>query len=387
MKILFIVGTIAGGGAEKVAVDLANEWSKTREVYIFLSEGRKENEYSLSKRVQLIESKRTGVFSQIRELMKIKRMMAIDFSLAFSSYCGFINAFSKGREIAVNGVHATLSKSPANKKIQIPVMISERIVDKVVSVSKASANDLQRYYMVPSHKIVNIYNPCVLSEIEQKKNEDITNETVAKLLAEKRKIIISHGRLSSEKCQGRMIRVMRRVVDKNPDAVLLIMGVGPLEEYLNGLINDLQLDENIYLLGFQTNPFKYLNIADLYIFASAYEGFPIAPLDAMAVGLPIVASQGLCGVRELLAPNTDCEYQTDIIEYARYGILTPKFDEDLPNANEEYSEAEMMFYQAISEMLDSEELLEKYRRKSLERIQDFAPERIVEQWEELITTL
>lgn len=387
MNILFIVGTIAGGGAEKVAADLANEWSKTREVYIYLSEGRKENEYPLSDRVHLIESQSKGLLPQVRELMRIKKMMPIDFSLAFSSYCGLINALSKNNEITVNGVHATLSRSPANKKRKIPVMISERIVDKVVPVSKASAKDLQRNFKVPYHKIQNIYNPCILSEIEQKKDECITDETVNRLLSEKRKIIVSHGRLSGEKCQGRMIRVMKQVVEKHPDAVLLIMGVGPLEEYLKGLISDLQLQENVYLLGFQTNPFKYLNIADMYIFASAYEGFPIAPLDAMAVGLPIVASQGLCGVRELMAPDTDCEYQTDAIEYAAYGVLTPKFEEDLPSAKEECCESEFLFQQAICEMLDSEDLRDKYRRKSLERIQDFAPERIVAQWEELIKTI
>lgn len=387
MNILFVVGTIAGGGAEKVAADLANEWSKTREVYIYLAEGRKDNEYPLSDRVHLIETKKPGLLSQIRELMRIKKTMPIDFSLAFSSYCGLINSMSKCKEVTVNGIHATLSRDPANKRIKVPVIISEWIADRVVPVSKASAKDMIANYRVSEDKVETIYNPCNIDDIEFKKNQQLDDEFVNDLLKQNRKIIISHGRLSSEKCQGRMIRTMKEVVKIHPEATLLIMGVGPLEGYLQGLIKEMSLEDKVFLLGFKTNPFKYLNRADMYIFASAYEGFPIAPLDAMAVGLPIVASQGLCGVRELIAPDTDCEYQTAGIEYAKYGVLTPRFEEDLPSAEEDLLESEEMFCQAICEMLESDGLRADYREKSRERIQDFAPERIVAQWEELIKTI
>lgn len=386
MNILFIVGTIAGGGAEKVAADLANEWSKTREVYIYLSGGRREKEYPLSGRVNLLVAKKQGVLAQTRELALIKEQNEIDFALAFSTYNGLLNALSRGKEKTINGIHAVLSLEQTLKK-RISVVVSSRLVDLVAPVSKASARDLVRNYRVSESRIVNIYNPCNTEQVNEKKREIIDNETVKKLLSQNKKIIITHGRLSKEKCQARMIRVMRGVVQNNPDAVLLIMGVGPLEDYLRNLIKAFQLEENVFLLGFQNNPFKYLSIADVYIFASAHEGFPIAPLDAMAVGLPLVAAQGLTGVRELIAPETDCEYQTSSIEYASYGVLTPRFEFDLPSVEDETIISEQLFQQAICEMLDSEELREKYRRKSLERIKDFAPERIVEQWEELITTL
>jgi glycosyltransferase involved in cell wall biosynthesis len=144
-------------------------------------------------------------------------------------------------------------------------------------------------------KIEMIYNPIDLSYIRKK-----TKEEVPEYLFKKRPVLIACGRLTKEKGFSYLIRAFKDIKKSFPEAKLLILGEGELEEYLKKLSFSLGLKESVYFLGFQKNPFKYIARADIFIFSSLYEGLPSALIEAMACGVPIVSTDCTSGPKEIL---------------------------------------------------------------------------------------
>ncbi len=105
--------------------------------------------------------------------------------------------------------------------------------------------------------------------------------------------LIYVGRLIKSKRVSDAIKALSRVINDSPPIRLIIIGSGPLENELKNLCIQLKIENNVNFLG-QINPSKihrYLSNADIFIFPTESEGFPNAVLEAMASGLPILASQ------------------------------------------------------------------------------------------------
>jgi glycosyltransferase involved in cell wall biosynthesis len=77
---------------------------------------------------------------------------------------------------------------------------------------------------------------------------------------------------------------------KNIDIKLLILGEGEDECKLKKQITDLNLKNNVFLLGKKENIFDYLNVSNVFVLSSLWEGLPLSLLEAMACGLPVVAT-------------------------------------------------------------------------------------------------
>lgn len=380
MKILFIIGTLAGGGAEKVVSILASQLSVSHKVMILLDK-RVEKEYSLDSRVNILTypQNKQNLINRILYLKKIKKEKYIDVSIAFSPKSCFVNVMSGKTCRNICSIRATLSVGFSKLSALLTGLACKR-ADRVIAVCESVRNDLIKNFNVPSDIICTVYNPCELEKIQSLRMSETRNSV------EKDGIkIITHGRLVNDKGHCHLVRLMRMIVDKYPNSQLIILGQGPLREKLVELISKLGLEGNIQLLGFQSNPYQYLDKSDIYVFSSAYEGFPNALLDAMACDLPIISSDGIHGARELLAPNTPIDNKTNSIDYEENGILVKGFDADWHDAEDPLQEEEALFAEAICNMIEDRELREKYVAKSKLRINDFAMNKIVEQWEQVIS--
>ncbi len=113
------------------------------------------------------------------------------------------------------------------------------------------------------------------------------------------KIIFCIGELLPNKNQQMAIRMMKQVVEKFPDAVLLLAGNGPEKENLKKLIADMGLQKNVQMLGYCTFLEKYQRITDVLVACSKREGLPLNLVEAMLTGNPVVASMNR-GHRELI---------------------------------------------------------------------------------------
>ena len=110
-------------------------------------------------------------------------------------------------------------------------------------------------------------------------------------------IFLNVGRLTHAKDQSNLIQAFKRLESEQPNVKLLIAGDGPLREQLETEIEKLGLLGKVLLLGVKENIVEYYNIADCFVLSSAWEGFPMVVIEAMAMRLPIVTTE--CGKEAL----------------------------------------------------------------------------------------
>lgn len=113
------------------------------------------------------------------------------------------------------------------------------------------------------------------------------------------KIILCIGELNANKNQVMAIRMMRKIIQTYPNAILLIAGNGPKESYLQEQIKAEDVENNVRLLGYVTNLQEYQNIADVQVSCSFREGLPLNVIESMLSGNPVVATLNR-GHRELI---------------------------------------------------------------------------------------
>jgi len=125
-------------------------------------------------------------------------------------------------------------------------------------------------------------------------------------------VLLSIGRLVYQKAHNVLIAALPRVLEIWPNLVLFIAGDGPLHSELVEQINNLKLTDKVYLLGVRKDIPALLSISQIFVLPSRWEGLPIALLEAMGAGLPIVA--------------TRVEGVEDVVDVEAHGILVPVED-------------------------------------------------------------
>jgi len=121
------------------------------------------------------------------------------------------------------------------------------------------------------------------------------------------------GLLNAAKGHDGLLRAFRRLLETYPDARLAIIGEGELRPRLEALIRELELQGRARLAGYRNDIPSALKEMDLFVFPSLWEGMPYVVLEAMAAGLPVVA--------------TDGNGSRDIVRHGETGLLVPPGDE------------------------------------------------------------
>src|SRR5262249_13931406 len=142
---------------------------------------------------------------------------------------------------------------------------------------------------------------------------------------------------------------------------LAILGTGELEGYLQGLAKELGIEKDVYFLGWQENPFKFLAKAQLFVLPSVSEGLPLVLLEAMACRLPVIATDCAGSSREIIAPRGVDEF----------GILIPLIDEGRYAGFDPCAEEERAMADAILRILRDADLRQKFISSGLTRLRDF----------------
>jgi glycosyltransferase involved in cell wall biosynthesis len=112
-------------------------------------------------------------------------------------------------------------------------------------------------------------------------------------------LLLACGELTQVKGHQFLLHAMRQVVATCPDAVVAIAGHGPLREDLEALAQSIGVSPYVRFLGFRDDVPALLNAADVFVMPSLSEGLPLALLEAMSVGVPVVAT-AVGGVPELI---------------------------------------------------------------------------------------
>lgn len=165
-------------------------------------------------------------------------------------------------------------------------------------------------------------------------------------------VVMSVGELNSNKNHEAAIRAVAKV----PGVYYMIAGKGLLKDYLQNLINELGVADRVKLVGFRRDIGELLSCADIFAFPSYREGLPVSAMEAMYMGLPVVASD-IRGVR-------------DLIENGKNGFLCNPFDSN-------------SFYEQIILLADNQKLREDMGQANKEKVKNFKMEKVNEMVREI----
>lgn len=387
-KILVIISDLTGGGAERVATNLATCLAQENDTEVILAVEyiTADNYGATVKTVNLHMPKDKGklkIFWHIKltqKLKKIKKEYEITHSISFLSEPSLANVLSKKKDMVIVSERNYVSAQKSNiLKIKEKWLLKR--ADKVVALSEMVRQDLINNFKVLSDKIVTIYNPCYVDKIlKQSREKILSKEEIAFFKDNAKKVVITAGRLVDQKGQWHLIRAFSAVIKRNPEAKLIILGQGENKEYLFDLIRKLKLENNVFLWGYKDNPYPYLRNADLFAFSSVYEGLGNIIVECMACCLPTISVDCKFGPKELLNPDSDLNEQVTKITYGEYGVLVPSVNGQKYSASDPLIESEEYLSEAIFNLLNNESLRLHYREKIRERAKDFDPLIITKQW-------
>ena len=168
--------------------------------------------------------------------------------------------------------------------------------DAIVAVSQGVAADLTEVIGLPSDGIDVIYNPVVTPTLHQQAQAALDHPWFQ---LNQPPVVLAVGRLEPQKDFPTLIRAFAQV-RRTQAARLLILGEGAERSSLEALIQALDLEQDVSLPGFVSNPHAYMSRAALFVLPSRWEGLPGVLIEALYCGTPLIATDCPGGSREVL---------------------------------------------------------------------------------------
>ncbi len=391
-KVLFVIASLHYGGAERALSNIMTHFPDHWEIDILINnETMVEFPYKgnlLSLSLPVFGDRKTPIYflretiKRARVLKKMKRVKDYDACISFLDSANISNVLSGNKyckTIISMRLNMTSEKSGLLYRVSaLPLMkLLYNHADKIVAVSREIEQDAKARFHIPDEKIttiVNGYDVAKIAEQAQRKPENA-------MPFEGKRLVVTVGRLDSQKGQWHLIRAFSEVAAREPDALLCVVGPGDCEPYLKRLIQLYHLEKQVLLAGFSDNPFWYDAQAEVFVLPSMYEGFPNALAEAVCCGAPCIATDFHSGAREILAPDMDVmgSQVTEITETA-YGILTPLCSGTMYKGTEPLEAAERQLAEAILLLLQDKEKNQYYRDQSLKRRDMLGIQAVVQDW-------
>jgi glycosyltransferase involved in cell wall biosynthesis len=167
------------------------------------------------------------------------------------------------------------------------------LADLVVAVGKGVRDDLVESYDLAPTRTVVLHNPLNVAEIRRRAREDVALPPACI----GHPLVVAAGHLVPLKGFDWLIEAFAELAP-SVGARLLILGNGPERAALERQVQARGLDDVVFLVGLEANPWKFFARADAFILSSLTEAFPSVLGEAFALGVPVVASDCSPGVRE-----------------------------------------------------------------------------------------
>ena len=313
-RICFVLPSLAGGGAERAAVQILNAMDErlwSRSMYLFAREGPYLGEVEPS--IALAAGSRAGRFGRWQDLRRFIRRTRPEIVVSFLSYFTVLTA---ARAAGVGARVVFNQQTPMSDFLTdgdyhwqrrwhrtafgLVARTAYAAVDLVVATSRGVAEDLAARFGVSPRKTRILPNPVDLARVRLAAADPVPPEHSARWQAP---VIVAAGRLAEAKNYPLMIEALARLRASVP-ARLFILGQGELEPEIRQAVAARGLEDVVTLCGFQSNPWKYIARADVFVLTSRYEGFGNVLVEAMACGVPVVATAS-AGTRDIVTDGVD----------------------------------------------------------------------------------
>jgi glycosyltransferase involved in cell wall biosynthesis len=198
---------------------------------------------------------------------------------------------------------------PRRKRMVVNRLLLERR-DRVVGVGEAVRQALIHNEGFPPKKVAVVYNGINLSAYSNGSDRAAVRREIA--VGDRDLVILQVARIDPLKDHATAVHTLEHLVRRRPDARLVLVGEGPLLSEVRQLVADRNLSANVRFLGLRKDVGRLLSAADLFLLTSVTEGIPLAVIEAMAAGLPVVATR-VGGTGE-------------VVEDGQTGLLAPAGD-------------------------------------------------------------
>lgn len=367
-KILFLIHDLDHGGAEKVLVNLVNNMDRSKfDITVMALFGGGVNEQFLAKDIRLINcyARAFPGNSHVMKLLTpeqlhklyIKEHYDIEVAYLEGPAVRIVSGCEDKSTKLVYWIHCTM-RSPKEfavgfRSLKEAIRCHSRFHGKVF-VSQGVMDAFKVYCPVENGKVLYNTNESdkILALADETLPDGVFRDDEVKL--------IGVGKLEAVKGFDRLARIHKRLIDDGFPIHTYILGEGRKKEELESWRTENGLTESLTLLGYQTNPYKYVAKCDLFICASHAEGFSTAATEALIVGTPVCTVE-VSGMKEMLG------------EHNEWGIVTENDEEAL--------------YQGIKRLLDDPELLAHYKERAAQRGRIFSTENTVNAVQDMLLNL
>ena len=352
IKILFFIEELHAGGAEKVLCNLVNSMDQSQfEITVqtlWLSDASKYFHPGI--RYQSCYSAKTKIN---RFIYRLEAALGLTYRLhikdAYDVECAYLEcaptkiiaSSTNKRAKKIAWVHCDLQQKM--KQMKKPIQFVEHSThwytqyDTIVCVSQNVKDSFDELfdYVFDSHVL---YNTVDDAEILEKSRVNLSE-----LQNKRRFTVVTVGRLTEQKGYDRLLRIHKNLMAAGNEYDLWILGDGPDRAALEHYVEEQGLSESVKFYGYQSNPYPFLQAADLLVCSSRYEGFSTFVTEGLILGKPIV--------------TTDCTGMRELLGNSRYGLITDN--------------TEPALQAGLQTMIQDPDLRERYADMAKQRGTDF----------------
>lgn len=320
MKIALYIHCLIRGGTERMTTHLANFWSENGyEVSILCHTDIKPRAYSLGPKVKYVNMNVGGdsnnpvsaVINNVKIMRSLRRELKRiqpQYVISMAPTVNILTALaSQGMKITRIGAEQNYPPAEGiGAQWELLRRYSYKYLDAVVAQTETTQQWLHEN---TNAKHVHVIHGPSIHPLER------TEPVIQPDKLDKRKVILSVGRLTAQKQFDHLIKAFSSLKLDNPDWRLIILGEGELRKDLEELVLELGLSNSVYLPGATGNVGDWYEYSDIFALSSAYEGFPNVLIEALTHGLPAVCYDCDTGPRDMITPPSN-------------GLLVPPNDID-----------------------------------------------------------
>ncbi len=358
-KLAFYIGSLNKGGAERVFVNLAEYFQNKGYQIVMVTQYQKEDEYVLAEGIRRVisdippeettGSRAVNFYRRMSRLHRIWKKERPDLVLSCVGKNNFMavvtTMFTKTKPV-VSVVGEAKEEYP-NRLMKALANLLFPFASGVILQTERSKSFFSQRVSRTSVILPNSLNPLFIRE---------------RFRGEREKRIVSVGRLDANKNHEMMIRAFAGLAGRYPEYTLTIYGEGELREHLQKLIASLGLEEKVFLPGVVPDVAERIEKAALFLLVSYSEGVSNALIEALALGLPVIATDVPSGGTQ------------ELIRHGENGLIIPPGDEEALKA-------------AMERLLSDGEYAERLGEQAHKIQERLAPERVNRQWQEYFESI
>jgi glycosyltransferase involved in cell wall biosynthesis len=378
-RVLFFLESLAGGGAEKVLTDIVGGLDKSKYdiTVCTVTDGdvyqKKISANCHYKSMLKISNYHAGGIRKIFFWVGIKMIYTLPprlihkyfFREKYDIEVAFIEGFAtkiiasspdtSSKKIAwvhtdpLKNVYADKSFHSLSEQIQV-----YHAFDQILFVSDSIKTAFENKFFSDSRLKVQ-YNP-----IDEKTILQLSRESINIVHPEHGLLIGTIGRLEPAKGYLRLLKCVKELTDQGYSAFTIwILGKGSQQQILEQYIHDNHLNDIVKLLGYHSNPYKYLHLCDAFICSSYAEGFSTAATESLILGKPVF--------------TVDCAGMRELLNDSGAGEVVPNTDKDL--------------YSLLESLVSGQINLASYSKAAEKRGRDFNMEKRIQEIDHVLSSL